>query len=121
MTDLSKNHERSLPLDDAKALIALFQKQNTEWMLAPQHDGVFNSWEEAMRYVTLNPDEPLAICPDVNDGSTSFELYKEGGIFRLADESMGGLSGSCSSIADVPVTIEQIFANSKAYGAAVKF
>ncbi len=104
--------ERTLSVDAAKLLIDFIY--STNYQLAPEGDGLFESKDEAISFVeseNYNPEEPLHICFDTKQGNymDSVVASFDGTVWEVEDYQMGGAYASGESIEEALKTLRSKF------------
>lgn len=95
--------EQTLSVESAKQLIEFIF--NTNYFIAPHGDGIFDSKEEAIKFVestAYQPDEPLSVVWETIQGNHSDSVMvtfdTENQLWELEDPQMGGFYASGNSI-----------------------
>lgn len=100
--------EKQLSVSSAKHLIEFIF--NTNYRLAPDGDGLFESKEEALTFVEsseYNPCAPLNVCFDTKQGNywDSVSATFNGEIWEMEDYSMGGAYASGTTIEEALINL----------------
>ncbi len=95
--------EQILSVESAKQVIEFIT--NTNYFVAPNGDGIFDSKEEAIRFVESNeyrPDEALSVVWDTMQGnycdSVVVTFDAENQVWEMEDHQMGGVCANGNTI-----------------------